>query len=901
MPTKSEAVKAFLLHSTHTDLANLYNLAMECQVNVAQDGGERVGGDFKGRKWHGWSDGISTWKSFRIPYKANTDPEFADLEIKFNLAEHVEAIGMTGWDWQRRVSKWVAFDFDAITGHSVKHAAKLSNEELESVKEAAYAIDWVTIRRSTSGQGLHIYVQLPNIATSNHNEHAALARAILGKMSALTGFDFQSKVDSCGGNMWVWHRKMRGTNGLTLIKQGSILDDIPPNWKDHVKVIKGTRRKNLPQVIEDSGKSDLFEELAGQRPHVPLDEGHKKLIQYLKDNEAMWWWEQDHHMLVTHTSHLKDAHNALGFVGIFDTIAEGKDKGADHNCFAFPLRRGAWAVRRYTPGIGEHSSWTQDGSGWTCTYLNREPDLATTCRAFGGVEDQRGGFIFREAEVAIQAARMLGVTIKVAPPLMGRETTLKQHKDGRLIVEVDRGPNDTADEMAGWLSKSNKPWSRIYNTNIAAPMEPEVGNYDDMIRHLITSSHEDYGWMIKSDGTWRSEPLSHVRVALGSLGINPKDTNIILGASVFKCWKVVNKPFQPEYPGDREWNRNAAQLRYLPSKDTEALKYLTWTRILNHCGEGLNEAVVSDPWCRANGIITGAEYLKCWIAGLLQDATEPLPYLFFYGPQNSGKSIFHEALSLLFTTGYKRADAALVSQSGFNAELEGAIVCVVEETDLRFRGGPQSPAYNRIKDWVTSRELLIHPKGKTPYHIPNTTHWIHCANDHQACPIFPGDTRITMGYVPALDPIDLIPKKKLIPMLEKEAPDFLAEVLELELPESNDRLNVPALLTEDKTMAQEMNQNDFEYFMAEQCKAADGHMIKFSDLYEKFQSWLPPTERRRWTKQRMGKSLPVYCVKGRIRQTGQFYIGNITWISDEPEDRPRLTLVDSYLEESNDN
>jgi len=258
-------------------------------------------------------------------------------------------------------------------------------------------------------------------------------------------------------------------------------------------------------------------------------------------------------------------------------------------------------------------------------------------------------------------------------------------------------------------------------------------------------------------------------------------------------------------------------------------------------------------------------------------------------------------LNLLFTKGYKRADAALISQSGFNAELEGAIVCVVEETDLRYKGGPQSPAYNRIKDWVTSRELLIHPKGKTPYHIPNTSHWIHCANDMQACPIFPGDTRITMCYVDMIDPIDMIPKKRIIPLLEKEAADFLAGVLKLDLPESNDRLGVPALSTDDKAMAQELNEDEFQAFVTEKCQPAPGYMIKLSDLYEKFQSWLPATERRRWTKNRMGKSLPQTCVKGRIHETGHHYIGNITWAGQEIDERPRLVKIGVYLEPHDDN
>ena len=67
MITKSQAIKNFLTLKTHDDLSRLYNHDMECQVNVAQDGGERVEGEFKGRRWHGWQrDGV-IWKSFRIP------------------------------------------------------------------------------------------------------------------------------------------------------------------------------------------------------------------------------------------------------------------------------------------------------------------------------------------------------------------------------------------------------------------------------------------------------------------------------------------------------------------------------------------------------------------------------------------------------------------------------------------------------------------------------------------------------------------------------------------------------------------------------------------------------------------------------------------------------------------
>lgn len=894
IPSRTEAIKRFLNHAARADLAAMYNFDMEVQVNVAQDGGERVTKEFKGRPWQGYTDGLQTWKPFRIPYKANSDPEYTDVKMSFDLAAHVEGIGMTGWDWTRRVSLWVAYDFDALIGHSEKHLAKLTNEELEAVRQAAFDLPWVTIRKSTSGKGLHLYVMLPEVPTSNHNEHAALARAILGKMSALAGFDFKSHVDVCGGNMWVWHRKMLNTDGLELIKQGDILDEVPLNWRDHVKVITRKRRKNLPKDVESTGHGDTFDELTGQRPTVKLDADHQRLINYMEKNNLLWWWDQDHHMLVTHTLNLQEAHQDLGLRGIFKTDSKGGNQD-EQNCFAFPMRKGAWGIRRYTPGVQEHPSWTQDGAGWTRCYLNREPDLPTACRALGGIEDPTGGFEFRDCESAIEAAQSLGVHIKVGTALRGRKTKLKQHRDGRLVVEVKHEPEDRGDAMTGWLVKK-KNWTRLYNAPLAAPDKPDVANYDDLLRKLTVknANREDAGWMIKSEGEWSSEPIGHIRLALESEGYTAKEVKSIMGSSVMRSWKIVNKPFQPEYPGDREWNRNAAQLRFLPTQDRDDLKYPTWRKILEHCGDGLDDAVKVDPWCKANGILTGADYLKVWIASLFQFPEEPLPYLFFYGPEDSGKSSFHESLKLLLTKGYMRADGALTNTSNFNGELDGALLCVIEETDLK----KNKLANRRIKDWVTSGDIQITYKGKTPYMALNCMHFVQCDNEFTACPVFPGDTRITLCYVGLLDPVDMIPKKKIIPLLQKEASDFLAEILNIEIPESGSRLNVPIIHTHEKEEIQKLNQNPVEAFLEEICVSTDGQKIKTSELYDRYIRWVDPSEMDNWSKIKFGRALPPQFPKGRQRKDGQWYIGNIWWRGEKPftTETRRLVKNGDYLE-----
>lgn len=887
-PSQTEAISRFLREFTYSDLSSLYNDGMEVQVNVAQDDGVRVKGEYRGKNWNAWTDGIQTWKPIRIPYKANTSPEYDDKEMKFDLVEHAEGIGLSGWNWKRKVSCWVAFDFDAITGHSDKHSRKLTPEQLREIEKLVSDIPWVTLRRSTSGSGLHLYVFLPDVPTKTHTEHAALARAVLGLLSANVGYDFQSKVDVCGHIMWIWHRKMKGTQGLTLLKTGTILADVPSNWMDHVAVVSGRKKRVMPDFVEKV--ENTFEELAGQRPKIELDADHKALIQYLKDHEASWWWDQDRHMLVAHTFDLKRAFDDLQMRGIFETISVGTEAGADHNCFCFPLQKGGWVIRRFSIGVAEAKTWIQDANGWTTCYLNRVPDLLTAARAFSGVEDVKGGFIFNEASCALEAAQLVGIAVTIPPRMNGRQAKLKEHKDGRLVIEIEAQPGDTG--MEDWLL-DKKVWRRIQNQKVVTRYESEVGNVDEFVRHIVTVSGEDCGWSLRNEFGWRREPFVHVKTYLASLGNGPRDVTNILGTCIERCWTIVSLPFQPEYPGDRKWNCSGAQFRF-PVVEDEELTHPTWDRILKHTGGGLDEAVLVDEWAKSNGIMTGGDYLKCWLASMVQEPNEPLPYLFFYGPQVSGKSILHEACDLLISNGIERGDIAVISDSGFNAELEGKVLCIIEETDLG--GSKGRTSYNRIKDWVTAPKVQIHPKRQTPYTAINTTHWMQCANSMESCPVFPGDSRITVCYVPKLSDQEMIPKKVLMGMLEKEAPHFLTSLVRFDLPTCVDRLNIPVITTQEKIEAEKSNRNMLEIFIEEKCHYIPGCRIKYSDFYQAFKEWIDPSLVHQWSQIRTGKELPRgKHPKGRGVDC-QYYVCNISFNPAAEEGKILYVVNDKITE-----
>lgn len=862
--TRSSAIKKMLFKSNAKDLYDLYSVDMECQVLVAQDNGYILSKEYRGPSGLRYTNDTETWFSFRIPRNAATYPEYTDLPMTYDLDKHAEAIGMTGWNWADKRSSFVAFDFDSIVSHSVG----LTLNELEEIKDRASAIPWVTVRRSTSGTGIHLYVFLDfHEPVMNHTEHAALARAVLNKMSSEAGFNFSAKVDVCGGIMWSWARKMTGTDGLKILKQGEKLSDIPANWQKHIPVIQ---KKATRIMLTDENDAALME-----RRHVPLDDTHKQIIKSMEG--TMSWWDADRNLLVTHTATLKKVHSELHLKGIFETVSN-TDPGIDHNCFCVPLIEGAFVVYRFQ-NVEEHPTWFRDSRGISYTYFNRNPDLKTLSRNFSGIEREKGGYIFESAEVAIQVLKPLGIDMQIPEYLLKRQSIIQDHKDGRLIVKIQREDRDTP--VNGWELTKDKMWTKIFLPLSKTPSDsiPRTVAVNDTIRHIVDQSGHDAGWVLQSSGSWHEEPLVHVRSVLKSQGYNAKEIEHLIGTSVTNCWIEVNKPFRPEYPGNREWNRNSPQFSVEPAIG-EDRSYDNWMKILKHCGQSLDLAIAQNDWCKQHGIHHGSDYLKCWIASMFQYPERPLPYLFFYGPQNSGKSIFHEALSLLFHPGYVRADNAIINPNGFTGELANAVLCVIEETDLR----NNKSAYNRIKDWVTSLYLVVHTKFQTPYQIPNVTHWVQCANDRQACPIFPGDTRIVVSEVPDLSHI--IPKEILLSYLRREAGDFLAEVLSLALPPSPDRLNLPVIGSEQKMIAMESNVNHLERFITEKVFYVPGSFVAAKEFFDKFQEYLDPIDRTYWSKIQVGRQMSSKFPRGRLSGTSNMVYGNMSFVDVKSTSQP---------------
>lgn len=853
-----EAIKQLLLISKH-QFAKLiiekgFLNSLELQVNVIP-GIERIEGEFKGRRWNAYKypDGEIA-KPFRIPWKANTETaEYTDSQIHHKL-DKIEAIGSTGWNWKDKLSLWFGYDFDSITGHK----SGLTEEELQDVYQKISKLDFINVITSKSGNGFHIYLLLDKpYPTISHTEHAALGRALLSVISSNIGYDLKAKVDVCGGNLWIYHQKVTDTGFNQLIK-GKDFDTslIPINWKDQVSVIEGkTQRVKF---------TDNIDEITGST-NTPLEDSHKHLLTWLQSNKCFSWWDHDRHMLVAHTADLKRAKHELKLIGLFDTNSEGKSVN-DQNCFAFPLPSGGWIVRRHTKGVKEHPIW-QDLNGWTTTTFNIPPDLATVSRINNGNLDEKGLYVFGKYQDALNALKLLGINEEI-PPLFSTVLTtarLIKLRNGGLMLSIDNS-NPHLNPLPDGYINERKKLKKIFN--IKLPDDDKLfSNTDRMVRHII-SKNKDAGWSINVNNKgWVEEPKDNIISFLSSKGI--KDTSLILGKCVDNPWELVSLPFQPEYPGNRQWNKNAAQLAAIP----EPGNYDTWNLVYNHCGKHLNEAVRNNDWCKENGITTGGEYLKCWTASIFQEPLEPLPYLFFYSPEeNTGKSIFHEANSLLLKNniGYVNVVNTLTNSQGFSGELLGAVICYAEEINLR----EAKTARERIKTYVTARYISIRPLYVTPFDIANTTHWIQCANNIDFCPIFPGDSRIVVIYVSK--PENQIPKNQLLDKLKQEIPAFLYYLMELEIPKSNERLRIPVIVTEDKREQEKENRDKLSLFIEEYCHNIIGVATPFNKVLQAFHEYLTPSESKFWSVQKVGRLFPKKFPKGRYPGTNTTYIGNLS-------------------------
>jgi hypothetical protein len=506
-------------------------------------------------------------------------------------------------------------------------------------------------------------------------------------------------------------------------------------------------------------------------------------------------------------------------------------------------------------------------TGWSKCFFNTMPTFHNACVTYEGQEDAHGGYVFTGAALVVDALKLLGIETDVDPRYNHRRTFLKK-KGSKIVIAINK---DNDDPKPKDYLQETKHWVRVITHY--EETEP-VHAQESIVRHVISNGSEA-GWYVNINNEWVNQTRANVISVLISqmIGYKKVDIDRMMGLGILDPWTLVQKPFEEEYLSGRQWNKDAPQLAYTPVSG----KFGVWLDLLNHLGSDLDDTVKNDSWCQLNNLSTGGEYLQLWIASMFQKPTEPLPYLFFFGETNSGKSTFHEAIHILFKNGRGtvKADRALRDKNGFNGELENAVLCVVEEIDL----SKDRLAAERIKEWVTGRTISVRAMYHGAYDILNTTHWVQCSNFANYVLILRGDTRIVAVNVsrPAVD----IPKNVLLSRLRDEAPAFLYEILNTSLPDAPGRLSLPCLETSVKREMMSVNATVLERFLEERTKICAGHVTTMRDLFDSFKFFClqrEPEALDQWTLQRVSIGLPRCegMVRGTLGRDKAPAVGNLS-------------------------
>jgi hypothetical protein len=838
----------------------------------------------------------------RWPYNAKTTPSYSDPPIQYIIDKRMRAVGSTWWDWKNKRSIGLGFDFDSLIDHN--EAVGIPQHEIDKLDH----IDapWLEVIRSTRGNGRHIYIWFdPDNAprTVNHDEHSAVARSFIPLIARATGMDIEANVDCCGSVLWFYHENATKENqGYALVKPATQIltaDHVPPNWRDNLEVVSGGRSKVRVQGWAADGtktSGDELDEMTQAHAQIELDDVHLQILEDLEGTGHSSLWVHDHHLWQGHTAGLKQvfddwADRGSPMRGLFDTNSMDSDPGKP-NCFMRPKDKGGWDVYRFGDGTQEAPIWDTQGK-WTHTTYNYQPTLKQICLAAGGYEgtDEKQGFMFSTQDELKIALQYLGCGEMVVPDKsVGRSLSLHSGQGGKVILVISKERSDQPADFPRYV-KSPRGWEiclwDAIETSDAEQQEEQLwSELDDKLRVLklietspsgaVKSASFD-SWVIQDDSVaWVTHPRENVKSFLMNLGFAKPDP--ILGGAVFKSWALVNEPFQPEYPGGRVWNRDAAQFRYAPVdlSEGEFPHHPHWDMVMEHCGCDLDQYIAELTWPKEWGIETGGDYLKAWVACMLRNPYGKLPYLFMYGPQGGGKSSFHESVALLLTRGVVKADRALTSQAGYNGELRDAILAVVDEVDISKAG---MTVYNKLKEWTTGLTLSIHAKYKQVQEVTSTLHFVQMSNSRSSLPVFPGDTRITAFNVPSLE--SEVPKDLLLSKLKEEAPAFMRTMVDMEIPDASSRLMIPIIETQGKADAAAGNLNEVEAFINEKCFPVPGSAVTFKEFKDKFIATLEDYQMMEWGESAIKKTVAERFPIGRAKGNTTV-VGNISFTECEP-------------------
>lgn len=129
-----------------------------------------------------------------------------------------------------------------------------------------------------------------------------------------------------------------------------------------------------------------------------------------------------------------------------------------------------------------------------------------------------------------------------------------------------------------------------------------------------------------------------------------------------------------------------------------------------------------------------------WLAWIVQNPGKLLKWaMVLQGVEGDGKSFWGFLLRAVMGVSNVKMMNASILESNFTGWAVGQCVVVIEEP--RLQGHNKYDVINRIKPLITNPVIEVHPKGKDPYNVVNTSNYFLPTNFRDALPINDNDRR----------------------------------------------------------------------------------------------------------------------------------------------------------------
>lgn len=134
-----------------------------------------------------------------------------------------------------------------------------------------------------------------------------------------------------------------------------------------------------------------------------------------------------------------------------------------------------------------------------------------------------------------------------------------------------------------------------------------------------------------------------------------------------------------------------------------------------------------------------------WLAFVVQNPGSRVNYApLIQGVQGDGKSFFAFLLAACMGLPNVRMGNAHILEGAFTGWAQGQCVMAIEE--IRLVGHNRYDVLNRVKPFITNPVIEIHPKGRDPYNVENTTNYLLFTNYRDAMPLSQNERRFLVLF-----------------------------------------------------------------------------------------------------------------------------------------------------------